>query len=366
MRKKSYEEVKAYIESFGYELLSTEYINNSTKLDMICPKGHKFKMAYTNFQQGQRCPICANESNSDKQRLSYDEVKNYIESFGYKLLSKEYIRAKEKLKMECPNGHKLEMSYDNFHSSGNRCKECRKKELNERFKLSYEEVRKYIEFFGYELLSEEYINNTEKLLVKCPCGYEFLVTFACFRGSKNRNGTRCPKCYGNIKHTYEEVKEYISIFGYELLSEEYINNSEKILVRCPNNHEYEVTYANFYKGRRCPYCQISKGEQKVMDWLNKNNILYIYDEPYFEDLLSPLGNSLRPDFILPDYKIWIEYDGEFHYNKYYEEQKFETLQIHDKLKDNYAKENDWRLIRIPYWDFDRIEEILNKEIKKGD
>ena len=31
-----------------------------------------------------------------------------------------------------------------------------------------------------------------------------------------------------------------------------------------------------------------------------------------------------------------------------------------------AKENDWRLIRIPYWDFDRIEEILNKEIKKGD
>ena len=95
MKKKSYEEVKAYIESFGYELLSTEYINNSTKLDIICPKGHKFKMAYTNFQQGQRCPICADKSNADKQRLSYDEVKNYIERFGYKLLSKENIRAKE-------------------------------------------------------------------------------------------------------------------------------------------------------------------------------------------------------------------------------------------------------------------------------
>ena len=32
--KLTYEEVKEYIESFGYKLLSTKYINNRTKLKM--------------------------------------------------------------------------------------------------------------------------------------------------------------------------------------------------------------------------------------------------------------------------------------------------------------------------------------------
>ena len=101
-----------------------------------------------------------------------------------------------------------------------------------------------------------------------------------------------------------------------------------------------------------------------MNWLDKNKINYTYDKPYFNDLLSPLGNPLKPDFILTDYKIWIEYDGKFHYEKMYENDNFETLKIYDKIKDEYAKENNWNLIRIPYWDFDNIEEILtNLKIK---
>ena len=72
--------------------------------------------------------------------------------------------------------------------------------------------------------------------------------------------------------------------------------------------------------RRCPRCQISKGERRIMAWLDLNNIEYVYNEEYFNDLF---GNTslLRPDFILPNYKIWIEYDGEFHYEKYYEKKR---------------------------------------------
>ena len=95
---------------------------------------------------------------------------------------------------------------------------------------------------------------------------------------------------------------------------------------------------------------------------NYDNIKYIYNESYFKDLLSPSNNPLKPDFILPDYKIWIEYDGEFHYDKYYDSQNFEMLQIHDEIKNQYAIKNNWKLIRIPYWDFDSIENIINKEL----
>lgn len=112
----------------------------------------------------------------------------------------------------------------------------------------------------------------------------------------------------------------------------------------------------------CPMCSISKGEKIIENWLNKANIKYFYDQPYFKDLLSDKGNPLRPDFILPDYKIWIEYDGEFHYKDFYKDGSYELIQISDKRKDEYAKKHNWKLIRIPYWEFDKIEEILSSII----
>ena len=84
--KLTYEEIKEYIESFGYKLLSNEYKNNKTKLKIKCPKGHIFEMSFNSFKNGTRCPKCGGT-----QKLTYNEVKEYIENFKYKLLSTEYI-----------------------------------------------------------------------------------------------------------------------------------------------------------------------------------------------------------------------------------------------------------------------------------
>lgn len=76
------------------------------------------------------------------------------------------------------------------------------------------------------------------------------------------------------------------------------------------------------------------------------------------------------DFYLPDYNILIEYDGEQHFKPVDFASKglewatkiFEYNQIKDKIKNDYCKDNNIRLIRIPYWDFDNIETILASEI----
>lgn len=107
---------------------------------------------------------------------------------------------------------------------------------------------------------------------------------------------------------------------------------------------------------------MSIGEKRISEYLNKNKIKYIYDFPYFDDLLSPRGNKLRPDFILPDYKIWIEFDGIFHYEQQYKGDGSEDIKIHDKIKDIYSQEHDWKLIRIPYWEIENIEKILKNNI----
>ena len=61
------ESVREYIKSFGYTLLSEKYINNSTKLKMICPNGHVINsLTWNRFQQGDRCPKCK-ESKGEKE-----------------------------------------------------------------------------------------------------------------------------------------------------------------------------------------------------------------------------------------------------------------------------------------------------------
>ena len=106
---------------------------------------------------------------------------------------------------------------------------------------------------------------------------------------------------------------------------------------------------------------ISKGERAIINYLDNENIDYIYDEPYFDDLLSQFGNPLRPDFIIEDRKLWIEFDGKQHYEYgYFNDDLLDLMnsKYRDKLKDEYANKNGWKLIRIPYWNLNKIEEIL--------
>lgn len=49
------------------------------------------------------------------------------------------------------------------------------------------------------------------------------------------------------------------------------------------------------------------------------------------------------------------------------ERNFDKQKEHDKRKKEYARNNNIDLLEIWYWDFDNIEEILNKQIlNKGD
>lgn len=58
-KKKTYEHIKEQFEKEGYTLLSEEYMNWRTPLWFICPNGHKHKITWNMFQQGQRCSKCS-------------------------------------------------------------------------------------------------------------------------------------------------------------------------------------------------------------------------------------------------------------------------------------------------------------------
>jgi uncharacterized protein YkuJ len=124
LTKHTYEYVKNYIEKIGYSLLSTSYVNNSEKLQLKCNSGHEYSQSFSDYVSGHRCKTCAYENLGRISKKDIKEVKNTFEKEGYKLISNYYNNSKEKLVLECPKNHKIEMTFDDFHNGGNRCIHC--------------------------------------------------------------------------------------------------------------------------------------------------------------------------------------------------------------------------------------------------
>jgi hypothetical protein len=364
-KKLTYEYVKNYIEQFGYKLISIEYLNAHQLLEIECDKEHRYFAKFNNFKSGKRCPECAKLNRGNNRRLSFEFIKSDIESNGIlKLLSDNYKNNTTLLTIRCLHGHEFNIRYCDLKRNHIQCPICRKEQIAKDYAFTYEEVKTYIESQGYVLLSTEYKNNTIPLLVKCPNGHIYYVKYSNFR-----DGKRCRICSmkeaGYKKRlTFEQVKKYIESFeGYKLLSTEYKIASSKLLIKCPENHIFECSFNKFRDGQRCPICKESKGEQRVREYLANNNIPF-KRQYIFEDCRNI--EPLRFDFAVFDSEKnlvkLIEYDGEFHYLPIESKSKLRYQQKLDSIKNNYCQNNNIILLRIPYWDFDNIENILLKEV----
>lgn len=96
---------------------------------------------------------------------------------------------------------------------------------------------------------------------------------------------------------------------------------------------------------------ISQGERFVMNYLQNKNINYIFQK-CFSQLLSNCGYPLSFDFYIPDNQLLIEYQGKQHYESidYFGGfKRFKVQQQNDELKRLFAKNNNYKLIELPYW-----------------
>lgn len=106
----------------------------------------------------------------------------------------------------------------------------------------------------------------------------------------------------------------------------------------------------------CPKCsEKSKGQLLLRNILQQNNIDFI--EEWTDNgrcKNKKTSGTLRFDFYLPKYNCCIEYDGIQHFKSnggYYTEDFLKKVQYRDKIKNEYCRQNNIKLIRIPYTDF---------------
>lgn len=210
-------------------------------LSVKCDKGHITNKTLKNIRKGSACSICAEVSRRNKKRLIYSEVKFYIESYGYKLISDKYINTKELLTIMCPNGHEYKVNFSNFKYSNRRCSICddleKSKEghpnwkggitpVNTQIRTSLEYKNWRIEVFkrdnyacqccgqrggNLEAHHIENFSDNEELRLDIKNGITLCVN--CHSASKLGS---FHYIYGKFNNTKEQLEEYIQRYNNDL------------------------------------------------------------------------------------------------------------------------------------------------------
>lgn len=323
MKKWNIDLVKEFVEKYSScRLLSTKYVNSTSKLLFECECGKPFEASVKVFIRSQspkrQCNTCGYKKSNEKNTYTIQKVSEYVSSVGLTLLSASYKNCKTNLDFECECGNRFKTTFD-YIKNGNRrrCFVCQPKEGN---------IRK-----------------------QGDIAY-------------------------NLKTHTMFLEELQSLHGndYEVL-DEYKSCKHKIRLKhtCGNIWEVDPDHVLNHK-RRCPQCFDTKNSKISADverWLIKKEISFKKEYRIEE---CRYKRPLPFDFAIfyeDELVLLIEVDGQQHYdffryinNEQSRRDKFELTKLRDNIKDKYCLENKISLLRIPYFEIHNVDEILTKNI----
>jgi hypothetical protein len=127
LKTKKFKDICSLASSKGYGILTLEqdYKNAKQMLTLNCRIHGEFKIKYNNLQQGQGCRICGYESMAEKRRKDFNEIFDFTEKRGYKLLIKsdEYKNSYQKLILNCTVHGEFSMTWASLYN-GSSCPHC--------------------------------------------------------------------------------------------------------------------------------------------------------------------------------------------------------------------------------------------------
>lgn len=282
----------------------------------------------------------------------------------------QYVRAKTKVVISCHAcGHKWKILPYN-HLDGRGCKKCQYLKLPQNQPMSHESYVKLVKKIHgdkFEYVTE-YKSYKKKIQIKCKaCRFIFNQ-----RADSHLSGRGCRKCqYKNLPQNqpidvkiFEKECHKIHENKYQYF-QDYRGGRYKIKIFCKKHKRCFCQNADAHRLKKqgCPQCSSSKGEIKVRKFLNDNGIKHI-PQKKFSDCKKIL--ELIFDFFLPDFNICIEYDGEHHYKPipyFGGKSRLQEIQESDEIKTKYCVDNGIVILRIPYFQYNAIEAILQEKLR---
>ena len=323
-----------------YDYSLVNYINNKTKVQIICKIHGIFEQTpskHTNSRQG--CKLC------NKPHFTTKDIIELIKKYHGNEYDYQYVDYKNyttKIKLVCKKHGIFYKTLQHLHT---KCQKCNyDKYKNDIITLINTANKIHNNKYDYSLV--EYSNNKTKVKIICPIHGIFEQTINMHINRKQG----CPRCVNKNKTTEIFIEESRKIHGhkYDYSLVEYKNTGSKVEIICPIHGIFYKSPNKHLTGEGCPICSESKGQRKIRLFLEEKKIKFILEKRFIN---CKFKNTLPFDFYLPDYNMCIEFDGLQHFEpvEYWGgEKNFLQIQIRDKIKNEYCFNNNIHLLRIKY------------------
>ena len=283
-----------------YDYSLVKFINNKTKIKIICPTHNIFEQRVDKHLRGQGCAACVGKKPLTQKEFLRKAKEVHGERYDYSLVN--YIGNSKKVIIICKDHGDFEQT-PHSHMSGNGCLIC---SINfKKLSLSqFVEKSNKIHNFKYDYSLVNYTNNSTKINIICPTHDTFLQS-----PTNHLQGNGCPLC--NDSKGEEKISEWLK--------------SNKI---------------NFIR------------EYKFKDCKNLSTKKYFRFDFYL------------PDFKMCIEFDGIQHYKPFSWSSNKSEEikqkNLEYQQFKDKIKNQYCIDNSIKLIRIQYWKIRNINKILER------
>ena len=329
----------------GGKCLSTNYENQSTKLEFICNKKHRFTLRGSVAKRGGWCDQChrskfLNDVKERNSKIKVDKLNDVLSEKRGVLLSGEYINNRSKFKIKCAEGHIWETT-PGLIIKGHWCKKCSSKIVIDKQRGTLEPVIKVIEERGGKFISGEYENRRSVIEVECEKGHRWSVMCQGII-----RGNWCRECAGTNKRNIDEMRIIGKNRGGECISKEYVSDYKKLEWKCSEGHLFRTSPNNIKHGKWCPECSSGLYERICRLYFEK-----IFKKTFLKTRPDWLKNevtkrNLEIDGYNDELKIGFEHQGSQHYkdDSYYSAEK---LIANDINKRKLLAFHGAKIIEIP-------------------
>lgn len=281
-----------------YDYSKTTYINDHTKVIIICQKHGNFLQQPTCHLKGNGCKKCATEQYAKERTFTLNEFierANIIHDFKYNYEKVKYFDSQTKVIIIC-NVHGEFIQLPNGHLQGRGCKKCGRfttgthlRKSKDDFIIEANNIHK--NKYKYDLV--KYVTCKIPVIIICPEHGKFEQTPSDHLSSRGCN--ECGKKQRALSQTFSK-QDFINKANcvhnnkYNYSKVNYINSQTKIIIICEEHGEFLQKPNSHLQGYGCNRCAIIK---------NSNNCRYTTHE-ITKKFLDIFGNKF--DYSKVEYK----------------------------------------------------------------
>ena len=277
-----------------YDYSLVNYINNKTKVIIICNIHGLFSQVPSSHLRGSSCPLCSRSTAANKHKIKsivfFERViKNHNHKYDY---SKSIFKGlQQKITVICPKHGSFTQRASAHLKSG--CVKCR----NDSYRLSIEQVinkAKLVHNSIYDYSNfTSYKNNKQKIHIICKLHGSFYK-----KVDSHLAGLGCTKCSSD-DYNSKLIAAFISKANtvhnnqYSYLTDKNFSSNKKVIVICNSHGKYISFKWSHLKGSKCPKCVKENRKLSVDEFLSKANEVHSNKYDYSESKINFVNNKIK-------------------------------------------------------------------------